>query len=145
MLPSLFTCYPPAMHHFLAAQDPVYETVLAELLAGEKRSHWMWFIFPQVAGLGHSEMSRRYALSGLGAARQYHAHPVLGARLTECTRAVLGHKEKSAHDIFGSPDDFKFRSSMTLFAEAVPEEPVFGQALDAFYTGARDPETLIRL
>ncbi|WP_404400637.1 DUF1810 domain-containing protein [Pelagibacterium halotolerans] len=133
------------MHHFLTAQSPIYPTALAELRAGAKRTHWMWFIFPQIAGLGHSPMSQRYALSGLEDARAYYAHPVLGPRLLECTRAVLGHTDKSAHAIFGAPDDLKFRSSMTLFARAVPEEPVFRAALEAFYGGAEDPETVRRV
>ncbi|MCD7058602.1 DUF1810 domain-containing protein [Pelagibacterium xiamenense] len=133
------------MHHFLTAQSPIYSTALAELRDGRKRTHWMWFIFPQIAGLGHSPMSQRFALSGLDEARAYAAHPVLGPRLLECTRAVLGHKDKSAHAIFGAPDDLKFRSAMTLFARAVPEECAFREALEAFFGGEEDPETIRRL
>jgi uncharacterized protein (DUF1810 family) len=110
----------------------------------------MWFVFPQVAGLGFSDMSRRYALSGLDEARQYLAHPVLGARLRECTAAVLLHAPESdhplgVHDIFGSPDDMKFHSSMTLFHRAAPAEPLFARALDSFFAGVEDAATLARL
>ncbi|WP_127145134.1 DUF1810 domain-containing protein [Pelagibacterium montanilacus] len=133
------------MDHFLTAQESIYEIAFAELCAGEKRSHWMWFIFPQIAGLGVSAMSQRYALRSSVEARAYLAHPVLGARLIACTQAVLGHAERSAQSIFGHPDDLKFRSSMTLFARAAPDAPVFAQALDIFFDGKEDPETLKRL
>jgi uncharacterized protein (DUF1810 family) len=101
------------LERFLDAQQPVYETVLGELRAGRKRSHWMWFIFPQIAGLGHSAMAARFALSSLGEAVAYLAHPVLGRRLRECTTLVAGVEGRSIAEIFGSPDDMKFRSSMT--------------------------------
>ncbi|WP_339644287.1 DUF1810 domain-containing protein [uncultured Pelagibacterium sp.] len=133
------------MNHFLTAQAPIYETALAELRAGHKRTHWMWFIFPQIAGLGMSAMSQRYALGSLDEARAYLAHEILGPRLLDCTRAVLAHPEKSANAIFGAPDDLKFRSSMTLFAHAAPDQPEFRQALDTFFDGKDDPETLKRI
>lgn len=135
--------------HFVAAQDPVYDRVLAELAAGEKRTHWMWFVFPQLRGLGHSERAQRFGLAGLGEARAYLAHPVLGERLKACTRLVLGHREKSANAIFGDPDDMKFRSSMTLFARAARADPVdsldaslFDDALIAFFGGVEDQRTV---
>ena len=133
------------MDHFLTAQAPVYSTALAELRAGQKCTHWMWFIFPQIAGLGVSAMSQRYALASLDEARAYIAHDTLGPRLRECTRAVLAHPEKSANAIFGHPDDLKFRSSMTLFAHAAPGQPEFNQALHKFFDDEEDPETLSRL
>ena len=134
-----------AIHHFLTAQTPIYPTALAELRAGHKRTHWMWFMFPQIAGLGMSAMSQRYALSSLDEARAYLAHETLGPRLLECTRAVLAHPEKSANAIFGAPDNLKFRSSMTLFAHAAPDQPEFWQALDTFFDGKDDPETFKRI
>jgi len=126
---------------FLDAQNPIYPRVMAELSAGQKRSHWIWFIFPQVAGLGHSAMAQRYAIGSRAEAEAYLAHPLLGARLQECTAAVLAHADKSAHQIFGSPDDIKFRSSMTLF-EQVGGDPIIGQAINRFYNGQRDRATL---
>lgn len=128
--------------HFVAAQDPVYRTVTAKLAAGRKTSHWMWFIFPQLAGLGRSAMARRFALAGLEEAKAYLAHPVLGARLAECTDLALGHADRGAHAVFGSPDDLKFRSSMTLFHLAEPGAARFRAALDRFYDGQEDAETL---
>lgn len=131
--------------HFLAAQDPVIARVKTELSAGRKQSHWMWFVFPQLAGLGRSPMARRYALADLAAARAYLAHETLGPRLIDCTNLVLRHSDSSAHEIFGSPDDMKFRSSMTLFARAAPDAKSaapFRAALDAFYDGAGDRLTL---
>jgi|TARA_A100001391_G_C5071950_1_gene278455 uncharacterized protein (DUF1810 family) len=133
------------MHHFLTAQAPIYDTAFAELRAGQKRTHWMWFIFPQIAGLGMSAMSQRYALGSLDEARAYLAHQTLGPRLVECTGAVLTHPEKTANAIFGHPDDLKFRSSMTLFARAAPDHPEFRQALAIFFDGVEDPETLHRI
>lgn len=133
------------MQHFLAAQETVYATALAELTAGSKQSHWMWFIFPQIAGLGFSSMAQRYAIASLNDARAYLAHPVLGKRLEECTKAVLRHPQRSANDIFGWPDDLKFRSSMTLFHRAAPENELFKKALDTFYGGEEDPKTIERL
>ena len=132
--------------HFLIAQDGIYPQALAELRAGEKASHWMWFIFPQIAGLGHSATARRVALQSLGEARDYFDHPSLGERLRQCTRAVLsGGTRPSAFDIFGSPDDLKFHSSMTLFSRAAPHEPLFRRALVAFFEGVEDIETIKRL
>ncbi len=127
---------------FVAAQDPIYRLVLAELEAGHKRTHWMWFIFPQLTALGRSETARRFGLADLAMARQYFAHPVLGPRLVACTRAVLAHRQRSAHEIFSSPDDLKFRSSMTLFAHAAPAEPAFAAALARYYGGIEDRLTL---
>lgn len=134
------------LDHFMQAQAPVIEAVLTELRAGQKRSHWMWFVFPQVEGLGSSPRSQRYALHSLAEARAYLAHPVLGPRLTACTEAVLGHAgQRTANEIFGSPDDLKFHSSMTLFHRAAPEEALFRQALDAFFDGEEDERTLARI
>lgn len=128
--------------NFLEAQAPVYGEVLEELGRGRKETHWMWFVFPQLAGLGRSQMSRRYGLSSLGEAALYAAHPVLGRRLRECTRLVAGHAGMSAREMFGQPDDMKFRSSMTLFEAAVPAEPLFAQAVERFFGGVRDELTL---
>ena len=130
------------LQRFLDAQAPVIRTVMAELAAGEKRTHWMWFVFPQLAALGRSGTAKFYGLAGLDEARAYLAHPVLGERLRACARAVLAHRDKSARAIFGTPDDLKFRSCMTLFGLAVPDEPLFGEALAAFYGGEADAATL---
>ena len=130
---------------FVAAQEGAYPRALAELQAGDKRSHWMWFVFPQIAGLGASPMAQRYAIGSLAEAEAYAAHPVLGARLRACTAAVNAVTGRSAHAIFGSPDDLKFRSSMTLFARAVPGEPVFAEALARYFDGVPDPRTLAKL
>ena len=131
---------------FLAAQDRIYPTALHELRAGRKQTHWMWFIFPQLAGLGHSEMARTYALHDLDEATAFADHPILGARLTECTEAVLLHAPggvapRSLLNIFGSPDDLKFISSMTLFARAMPDKRLFRAALSAFHDGHEDERT----
>ena len=133
------------LQRFVHAQKPVYARALAELRAGHKQSHWMWFIFPQIAGLGGSAMAQRYAIADLHEAKAYLAHPLLGARLEESAQALLPHQGRTAREIIGSPDDLKLRSSMTLFAAAAPERPVFQQVLDAFYRGEADPETLKRL
>ena len=133
------------LSRFLRAQAPIYAAALSELEAGRKRTHWMWFIFPQLAGLGRSEKARFYGVAGLAEAQAYLADPVLGPRLLECASAVLKHGDRTAYEIFGSPDDLKFRSCMTLFEFAAPDEPVFGQALGAFYAGERDPATLALL
>ena len=135
---------------FLDAQARLYEQALAELTAGHKASHWMWFVFPQLAGLGRSDMAHYYGLSGLDAARAYAAHPLLGARLRACTAAVLAHGPGSAAprgvtEIFGHPDDRKFCSSMTLFARAAPEEALFAAALDGFCGGEPDAASLALL
>lgn len=128
--------------HFIDAQTHLYEQALAELKDGMKQSHWMWFVFPQIRGFGHSPMSKRFALGGIRDAVRYLDHPVLGLRLRVATQAVLLHQGRhTAHDIFGTPDDLKFRSCMTLFAHAAPEDPLFLQALDAFYDGIEDLET----
>jgi len=135
---------PPAfdLQRFVSAQARVIEQVRAELAAGRKRSHWMWFIFPQLRGLGHSATAQRYALSGLEEAQAYRQHPLLGARLIECTSLVNGLKDLSAHDVFGSPDDLKFRSCMTLFARVPQAGAVFEQALSRYFDGVPDPRTL---
>lgn len=132
---------PFLLQRFVGAQVAVYPHVLDELRGGRKRSHWMWFVFPQIAGLGRSAMAERYAISSREEAAAFLAHPVLGQRLRECTEAVLAHRDRSAHDIFGSPDDLKFRSSMTLFAAAGGGEP-FTAALARFFAGAPDQATL---
>ncbi|APH71692.1 DUF1810 domain-containing protein [Aquibium oceanicum] len=126
---------PHDLRRFVQAQEPVYADVLAELRDGRKRSHWMWFVFPQVAGLGSSGMARRYAIGSLDEAKAYLADPVLGDRLVECTTLVLAWPDRPLHDIFGSPDDMKFCSSMTLFAQAAGPGSVFGTALDTFCDG----------
>ena len=133
------------LQRFVDAQAPVYERVITELREGRKRSHWMWFVFPQIAGLGSSPMAQRYAISSRAEAAAYLAHPVLGPRLIECTRLVTATEGRSIHDIFGSPDDMKFHSSMTLFAEAAPGEEDFRAALDKYFGGESDPATLARL
>ena len=119
--------------------------VLAEMTAGRKRTHWMWFVFPQLAGLGHSAMARRYALGSLDEARAYLAHPVLGLRLVQCAGLVNGVEGRTVNEIFGSPDDLKFHSCMTLFALAQPGEGVFRRALDAYFGGTMDPVTASKI
>lgn len=133
---------PDEFQHFIDAQEPVYESVVQELKRGEKRSHWMWFIFPQLAGLGHSFMAQRFALHSLEEARRYAAHAVLGNRLRECTRLVLEIQGRDISEIFGYPDDLKFHSSMTLFALALPKEPLFDSALTKYFGGKRDGTTI---
>jgi len=133
------------LDRFVAAQAGVYPRALAELEAGEKRSHWMWFIFPQIAGLGSSPMAQRYAIGSLDEARAYLGHPVLGARLRTCTTAVNRVSGRSARAIFGSPDDVKFRSSMTLFSVAAPDEPLFAEALATYFGAEPDPLTVATL
>lgn len=130
---------------FVQAQEPVYAKVLAELRAGHKRSHWMWFIFPQIEGLGRSEMAQRYAIASEDEAAAYLAHPVLGPRLRECAGIVAALDGPSAHDIFGDLDALKFRSSMTLFADVAPDEAVFQACIDNYFDGEADPETLARV
>jgi uncharacterized protein (DUF1810 family) len=132
------------LQRFLDAQAPVFDSVLAELAAGEKRTHWMWFIFPQLKSLGRSSTAKYYGIESVDEARAYLDHPALGERLKACTRAVLVHRGKSAHAIFGSPDDLKFRSCMTLFSLAAPEEPLFREALAQFFEGSPDPMTVLR-
>jgi uncharacterized protein (DUF1810 family) len=129
------------LQRFVAAQASVYSHVVRELSEGRKRSHWMWFIFPQVAGLGFSVMAQRFAISSRAEARAYLAHDVLGPRLFECTKLVLAVKNRTINDILGSPDDLKFRSSMTLFG-AVCDDPIFAKAISAYYGGEPDQATL---
>jgi uncharacterized protein (DUF1810 family) len=138
---------PHDLGRFLEAQQGCYQRVLEELAVGRKTSHWMWFIFPQLEGLGVSATARRFGLAGLDEARAYLAHPLLGQRLRECTRAVLAVEGRSAHEIFGAPDDLKLRSCLTLFAAAVSPgaacaEQLFSEALAKYYGGEPDPRTL---
>ena len=133
------------LERFVEAQAPVYERVRSELHEGRKRSHWMWFVFPQIEGLGSSAMARRFAIASREEAEAYLAHPVLGPRLLECTRLVNIVAGSSIAQIFGSPDDMKFRSSMTLFAGVAADDPVFEEALRKHFGGEPDPLTLKRL
>lgn len=127
---------------FVEAQEGVFEEACAELRRGRKTGHWMWFVFPQIAGLGFSETSRRYAIRSLDEARAYVAHPVLGPRLREICRIVNGIGGRSAYEVFGSPDDMKLRSSMTLFARAVEENGVFLEVLRRYFAGVEDERTV---
>jgi len=129
------------LKRFVSAQNPVFRAIQGELAEGRKQTHWMWFVFPQVAGLGLSAMSRRYAIGSRAEAEAYLAHPLLGPRLIECIRLVLAVEGRTINAILGAPDDAKFRSSMTLFA-AVSDEPVFGEALARYFGGLRDDATL---
>jgi uncharacterized protein (DUF1810 family) len=133
------------LERFVAAQDGVFDAVLGELRRGRKVSHWMWFIFPQVEGLGRSDVSRFYAIASLDEARAYLAHPVLGRRIRECAGIVLATEGRTAEGIFGAIDATKLRSSMTLFHRAAPDEPVFRGVLDRFFEGVLDPATEARL
>jgi uncharacterized protein (DUF1810 family) len=130
------------LNRFVRAQEPVIGQVLHELRAGRKDSHWMWFVFPQIRGLGSSSMAQRYAIASREEARAYHEHAVLGARLRQCTQLVLAIERRGAEQIFGYPDDLKFRSCMTLFAHAVPEEPMYREALRRYFAGRPDPRSL---
>jgi uncharacterized protein (DUF1810 family) len=130
------------LERFVTAQTPAYPAVVAELRMGRKRSHWMWFVFPQLRGLGSSPTSQYYGLASLDEATAYAAHPVLGARLRECTDLVLAIEGRGAEEIFGFPDELKLRSSMTLFSVAVPNESRFSTVLERFYGGELDPRTL---
>jgi uncharacterized protein (DUF1810 family) len=136
---------PYNLKRFADAQNPVYEHVRVELRNGQKQGHWMWFIFPQLRGLGHSEMAAMYGISSREEAEAYWKHPVLGPRLAECTRLVNQVEGRSIHQIFGSPDDLKFRSSMTLFALVASENPTFRNALKKYFGGELDPLTVQRL
>jgi uncharacterized protein (DUF1810 family) len=130
---------------FLDAQDEIYDRVIEELTRGRKQSHWMWFIFPQVAGLGRSAVAQQYAIHDLDEAKRYLADPILGARLRQTVRLMMTHKSKSALEILGSPDDLKFRSCLTLFREAASDNSdraLFSEALDQFYDGGPDARTL---
>jgi uncharacterized protein (DUF1810 family) len=130
------------LQRFVDAQASVFEVAVAELSAGRKRSHWMWFIFPQLRGLGHSPTAQFFAIASLDEARAYYAHSLLGPRLERCTETVLKSRAHSLNELFGSPDDLKFRSCMTLFEIAVPSVPLFGDALDRWCGGERDERTL---
>jgi uncharacterized protein (DUF1810 family) len=139
------------LHRFTSAQAGIYTQALAELNSGQKRTHWMWFIFPQIDGLGFSPTSKYYAIKSLEEARQYLDHPVLGARLLECTDAVLAFEGRSIADIFGYPDDLKLKSCMTLFSSVASEESetdqpsVFFRVLEKYFHGERDARTLALL
>jgi uncharacterized protein (DUF1810 family) len=133
------------LHRFVTAQQPVLAQLLRELTEGRKCSHWMWFVFPQLAGLGHSATARFYAIASINEARAYLQHPVLGQRLIECTALVNKIKGRSVHEIFGNPDDLKFHSSMTLFAYIAPEVPAFRNALAKYFGDATDHLTIEKL
>jgi len=130
------------LNRFIIAQDKVYNTVLAELRSGEKRTHWMWFIFPQIEGLGYTSTSIYYAIKNREEAREYWDHPILGPRLLECSEAVLAVQGFTASDIFGYPDYLKLKSSMTLFASVAGSDSVFSRILDKYYNGEQDARTL---
>ena len=134
-----------ALQRFLDAQAHTYDQALTELRAGEKRTHWMWFVFPQIAGLGRSGMAQRFALSGMDEARAYAAHPTLGRRLVECARALTDLDTADPVQVLGPVDAQKLRSSMTLFAHAAPGEPVFRAVLDHYFEGTEDDATTSRL
>jgi uncharacterized protein (DUF1810 family) len=136
---------PYNLRRFVDAQNPVYGRVCCELRQGRKRTHWMWFVFPQIEGLGSSQMARKFAISSLAEARAYLAHSLLGPRLTECTRLVNQVEGRPIEQIFGYPDDLKFCSSMTLFARATAEDQVFMDALRKYFKGEFDPATIDRL
>jgi uncharacterized protein (DUF1810 family) len=133
------------LDRFVEIQAEVYTEVLRELRAGQKTGHWMWFIFPQIAGLGRSPMAERFAISSLEEARAYLDHPVLGKRLRECTQAVMDVEGKTAHAIFGFPDEMKFRSCMTLFARAATDDEIFGEVLEKYFSGESDRLTVEKL
>jgi uncharacterized protein (DUF1810 family) len=133
------------LKRFVQAQDPIHNQIVEELTAGKKKTHWMWFVFPQLSGLGNSAMSRHYAIGDLAEARRYLAHPVLGTRLRHDVKLLMRHKDRSAREILGTPDDLKFRSCLTLFLEAASDEAdrsLFADALKAFYRGEPDPRTV---
>jgi uncharacterized protein (DUF1810 family) len=134
------------LERFVQAQDSggTYQRAVAELRSGRKTTHWMWFIFPQIAGLGRSAMAQAYAISDLAEAQAYLAHPILGPRLIECAEVVAAQQGRSAEQIFGGIDAIKLRSSMTLFAQAAPDQTIFQQVIDQYYDG-QDPQTVRRL
>lgn len=142
---SAFRDDPYNLQRFLDAQEPVFEEACRELRGGRKRTHWMWFIFPQIKGLGRSPMAEKFAISSQEEARAYLDHPVLGPRLRECARLVSSIDERSIEDIFEYPDYMKFRSSMTLFAQVAPDKEVFNNCLRKYFNGKPDPQTLARL
>jgi uncharacterized protein (DUF1810 family) len=133
---------PYDLNRFLQAQQNDYQRALSEIRSGRKRSHWMWYIFPQYDGLGFSSTSKRYAIKSVAEAEAYLRHPVLGPRLVECAEAVLGVEGRSASEVFGSPDDLKLRSCATLFAAVSPPGSVFERVLEKFFRGVRDEKTL---
>jgi uncharacterized protein (DUF1810 family) len=130
------------LSRFVEAQDRVFDSVCNELALGEKTSHWMWFIFPQLQGLGRSPVARHYAIKSADEALAYWQHPVLGPRLVTCVKLVLAQPNTTARDVFGTPDDLKFKSCLTLFGQVAPQEPVFKQALTRFFAGKPDEATL---
>jgi uncharacterized protein (DUF1810 family) len=136
---------PYNLEHFIDAQNSVYERVRAELSAGQKQGHWIWFIFPQLRGLGMSAMSQEFGISSLDEAKAYINHPILGARLRECTQLVLNVQNRSVDEIFGYPDNLKFKSSMTLFAKSISDNLIFKNTLEKYFGGEGDPSTLERL
>jgi uncharacterized protein (DUF1810 family) len=133
------------LSRFIYAQENIYDAVLAELRSGRKRSHWMWYIFPQIDGLGHSAVSKRYAIRSLEEASQYLKHPVLGARLLECADMVLVIEGRTVSEIFGYPDDMKLKSSMTLFSSIPEADPVFDDVLEKYFHGSLDFRTIRQL
>jgi uncharacterized protein (DUF1810 family) len=136
---------PYQLSRFVAAQNGVYERAVAELRRGRKTGHWMWFVFPQIAGLGHSATAQQYAIASLDEARAYLEHPVLGPRLIASAAILANNLDATAEQILGHVDAMKLRSSMTLFQQAAPDEPVFGRVIDRYFDGAPDAETLRRL
>src|SRR5262245_45430053 len=136
---------PYNLNRFVEAQNPVYDQVCSELRQGRKWGHWMWFVFPQIKGLGYSPTSKKFAISSLEEARAYLQHPILGPRLIECTTLVNNTVDLNIHEIFGSPDNLKFHSCMTLFARATSDNPIFEDALQKFFRGQYDALTLERL
>lgn len=133
------------LQRFVDAQQPVFAHVLAELEAGKKRSHWMWFVFPQIRGLGRSDMAQRYAISSLDEARAYLQHPLLGSRLEQCALLIAPQVARTARQIFSSPDDMKLQSSMTLFTLAAPDRTIFQAVLNTFFDGELDEMTVKRV
>jgi uncharacterized protein (DUF1810 family) len=131
----------PDLQRFIIAQDNSYDTALSEITNGRKKSHWMWYIFPQVTGLGNSEYARKYAIKDLPEAEEYLAHPVLGSRLIEISKATLAIEGRTASQIFGSPDDMKLHSCMTLFSMVDNADPVFNKVIDKYYNGRPDAKT----
>jgi uncharacterized protein (DUF1810 family) len=136
---------PYNLQRFVDAQNPVFAQVTSELREGQKQSHWMWFIFPQIEGLGSSPLARKYAISSLEEAKAYLDHPILGPRLRECVQLASAVDGRTVGQIFGTPDDLKFRSSLTLFSRADPQGPLFQQALQKYFGGEADAATLSRL
>jgi uncharacterized protein (DUF1810 family) len=130
------------LRRFISAQEDTYDAVLAELRAGQKRSHWMWYVFPQIDGLGHSATAKHFAITGPEEARQYLTHPVLGARLVECAEVVLSIEGRSILEIFGHTDNLKLKSSMTLFESVAEQGSVFARVLDKYFDGEQDVRTL---